>query len=142
MSPANASAVQVNAQNNQTQQLGITTQGATQQLAITTAGAVDMTSILAPAAIAAQHEADVYGPGGLVSQNQTQYWNSIFANDRWGSGENQVSALSIITGQPAVGVAAQAGQAQSNTASSNALSNILGSLFGSAGKVATAAVAA
>lgn len=131
----NKSAVQVNLQNNETSRLGITTQGATQQLAISTVGDVQKLGIMADFGLASRGQDYAYD---LQKQNETNYWESIFANDRWGGGLNQVSALATITGQTPIGVAAAVGQTQSNVATSSAWSNILGSLFGSAAKVAAA----
>ena len=104
---------------------------------INTAGAVAMHTVDVNALV------DLTGMGysyDLQKQNQTEFWQSVFANDRWGSGENQVSALNVIAGgNPSIGTAAQIGQAQSNAADSASKASIAGSasrvftsLFGAA----------
>jgi hypothetical protein len=61
----------------------------------------------------------------IQKSNDTNFWNSIFANDRWGSGSNQVAALGIIQGFPSVVPSTQAATVPVQTSSS------AGSIFGS-----------
>lgn len=110
-------------------------QEGTKRFAIGTAGDVSKLGIAADFGLQSQGMTYAYD---LQQQNQTEYWKSIFANDRWGGGLNQVAALAAVTGNTGIGVTAAGGQAQSNVASSNMWASIVQSLTRGAVGVAAA----